>query len=87
MAEIYLSETAQDDLDSFDDETRERLVSKLKDAAEDPNHYLEGLSDRNEYKLRSGDYRAIIDWDQEDEALYTLAIGHRRNVYDRWNGD
>lgn len=35
------------------------------------------------YKLRVGDYRAILSWDREDDVIYVEAVGHRRNVYDR----
>jgi mRNA interferase RelE/StbE len=35
------------------------------------------------YKLRAGDYRAIITWDRENDRLVVEAVGHRRNVYDR----
>jgi mRNA interferase RelE/StbE len=35
------------------------------------------------YKLRAGDYRAIITWDRDEDVLIVEAVGHRRNVYDR----
>nr|WP_231186385.1 type II toxin-antitoxin system RelE/ParE family toxin [Haladaptatus sp. DYF46] len=35
------------------------------------------------YKLRAGDYRAIITWNRNDDVLIVEAVGHRRNIYDR----
>ncbi|WP_459825922.1 type II toxin-antitoxin system RelE family toxin [Halorubrum luteum] len=47
------------------------------------SHRLEKLSGYPYYKLRAGDYRAIITWDRDDDVLIVEAVGHRRNIYDR----
>lgn len=44
---------------------------------------LDPLSGFPYYKLRAGDYRAIIRWARENDLLRVEAVGHRRNVYDR----
>lgn len=46
-------------------------------------HRLDPLSGWEYYKLRAGDYRAIITWNREEDVLIVEAVGHRRNVYDR----
>lgn len=83
MADIELSERAVERLQDLNAEPRERIKKKLKNIGDWPDHYLERLSDSDAYKLRVGDYRVIIDWDREEETLYVLTLGHRRNVYDR----
>ena len=83
MADVFLSERARDRLNDLDDEIAERIKAKLKDASGDPNRFLEALSGHDEHRLRVGDYRVIVDWDRDDEKLYVLTLGHRRNVYDR----
>ena len=62
---------------------QERLVKKLDEAKDWTAHRLEKLSGYPYYKLRAGDYRAIITWDQADDILIVEAVGHRRNIYDR----
>ena len=53
------------------------------EAREWTEHRLDPLSGYPYYKLRAGDYRAIITWDRDADVLVVEAVGHRRNVYDR----
>lgn len=65
----------------FDEPVRERIAGKLKQVARDPARYLTRLSSVGAYKLRIGDYRAIVDVDWNEEIVYVLTVGHRRTVY------
>lgn len=77
-----ISPSARDDLDDLPDEAATRLLSKFEDAGEWPEHYLTRLSGYPYYKLRAGDYRAIIDWDKTNDKQEMLRAGHRDGVYD-----
>ena len=59
------------------------MLNKVDEETEWTDHRLERLSGYPYYKLRAGDYRAIITWDREEDVLIVEAVGHRRNVYDR----
>lgn len=83
MADIVYTETALEQLDSLDSQTADRVMGKVQEAAEWTEHRLEPLSGYPYYKLRAGDYRAIITWNKEEDLLRVEAVGHRRNVYDR----
>jgi len=83
MTDVTYSEQALDQLEGFESETADRILSKVDEAAEWPDHRLESLRGFPYYKLRIGDYRAIITWDRNNETLRVEAVGHRRNVYDR----
>ncbi|HEY0457052.1 MAG TPA: type II toxin-antitoxin system RelE/ParE family toxin [Verrucomicrobiae bacterium] len=39
------------------------------------------MAGSNQYRLRVGDYRVIYRFDIEENELYLLAIGHRREIY------
>jgi mRNA interferase RelE/StbE len=82
MAEIIVTEGCEDDLAGLESDFRDRILSKLGDVAEWPDHYLERLSN-GAHKLRVGDYRVICDWYRDEDRIVALAAGHRRNVYDR----
>ena len=43
-----------------------------------PHHRLQG---RSEYRLRVGDYRIIYDFDQQQNVIHLITLGHRREVY------
>jgi len=81
MTEVLLSETARDRLSGLEADVRERIKDALRDI--DPDRDLSGLSGDDVYKLRVGDYRVIADWDRQEDTVYVLTVGHRRNVYDR----
>lgn len=82
MAEVRLAVSVRDDLEDLPADTRERVKQKLRDAGARPDRHLKPLRGRDDYRLRIGDYRAIIDWDQDEDVLYVTEFGHRRNIYD-----
>lgn len=83
MTDVEITSQAEEHLESLDSEACERVLKKLGEAREWTEHRLEPLSNYPYYKLRAGDYRAIITWDRERDSLVVEAVGHRRNVYDR----
>ena len=61
---------------------RSQVEAKIEDLglrlAAYPHHRLQG---RSEFRLRVGDYRIIYDVDQQQNVLYLLTLGHRREIY------
>lgn len=84
MAEIDVSERAADWLRDAEPDVRDRIMKKLRSIEDFPDHYLKRLSGSPYHRLRIGDYRAIIDWqrDEDPEVLFVREIGPRRNIYD-----
>jgi mRNA interferase RelE/StbE len=83
MTSVEYTEQALEHLTDLEDHVADRVLNKVDEATEWTDHRLERLSGYPYYKLRAGDYRAIITWDQEADRLSVEAVGHRRNVYDR----
>ncbi|MCU4743349.1 type II toxin-antitoxin system RelE/ParE family toxin [Natronoglomus mannanivorans] len=83
MTDVEITAKADEHLEGLDPESRERILKKLTEAQDWTDHRLERLSGWPYYKLRAGDYRAIITWDKKNDVLIVEAVGHRRNVYDR----
>ena len=83
MTDVEITPKADEHLGKLDAEPRERILKKLAEAQEWTGHRLEPLSNYQYYKLRAGDYRAIVTWDKDEHVLIVEAVGHRRNVYDR----
>ncbi|AKH96970.1 type II toxin-antitoxin system RelE family toxin [Halanaeroarchaeum sulfurireducens] len=83
MTDVEITPQADEQLKELEAEDRERILRKLAEAREWTEHRIDRLSGWPYYKLRAGDYRAIIEWDRETDVLYVKAVGHRRNVYDR----
>jgi mRNA interferase RelE/StbE len=83
VTDVELSERAVEQLQNLEPDIQDRIKKKLREATEWTENRIEPLTNYPYYKLRAGDYRAVIDWDKDNDILYVLAIGHRRNVYDR----
>lgn len=83
MTRVEYTDKAVDHLESLDPPTADRIMDKIDEATEWTEHRLERLANYDYYKLRAGDYRAIITWDRSGDVLVVEAVGHRRNVYDR----
>ena len=86
MADVFFTERGRERLNDLDRETQDRIKKKLGEIEDWPNHFLKPLKGRNDYALRIGDYRALIEWeknDDENDVLYVKSVGHRRNFYDR----
>lgn len=82
MASVEVSERAAEWLAKAEPEIEDRILSKLEDVQEFPSHFLKRLQGSDFYRLRVGDYRVIIDWDKDRDALLVRRIGKRDSIYD-----
>lgn len=83
MTDVEITSRAAEHLGALDPTARERVLKKLAEAQEWTDHRLDPLTGWPYYKLRAGDYRAIVTWEKERDLIVVEAVGHRRNVYDR----
>ena len=60
-----------------------RLIKKVGTSKRDPKHFLEKLTDDPGYKIRAGDYRAIVDVVEKEKTIAVRIVGHRKNIYKR----
>ena len=73
---------AENSLNKLQKDVSERIVNKLDEVAEDLFRYLEHFEGSG-YKLRIGDYRALIDVDFEKKILFVRVLDKRGRVYKR----
>ena len=67
MTDVEITPQAEEHLSNLNDEARERILKKLSEARDWTDHRLDRLPGWPYYKLRAGDYRAIITWDREND--------------------
>tara|TARA_Y100000310_G_scaffold294369_1_gene324789 strand:- start:593 stop:847 length:255 start_codon:yes stop_codon:yes gene_type:complete len=61
-----------------------RIFDKVdNEITHDVVRYLENLQDRDEKKIRIGDYRLFVSFDKEKDLLGIHSIRHRKNAYKR----
>ncbi len=83
MHDLIFEKRALHILNRLDKIIKKRIWNKLQECKTDPLRYLEPLVEIKGHKLRVGDYRVIIDVQNEIRILHVLKIGHRKNVYER----
>lgn len=61
----------------------ERIKKKLRLLKEEPFIYLEHYEGKDYYKLRIGDYRALVDVDNSRKIIFVRVLDHRGRIYKR----
>jgi mRNA interferase RelE/StbE len=79
--EVVLTATLLETLEQFETQDAERIITKLEEIEDFPDHFVDRLKDHPGYKLRVGDFRVLIDWDKDDEMLYAIDAFERKKEY------
>jgi len=79
--EIILAKSVEKYLDKLNSKERERILIALDKLRIRPEAYLIRLVGEKNYKFRVGNYRLIIDLDNNRLSILVIKIGHRRNIY------
>ena len=79
--ELRFTERAWGQLRKLPREAARRLVFKLEEATVDPRRHLVRLRGVQSYRLRVGDYRAVVDLDWTAGVLWVLGVHHRSDAY------
>ena len=82
MATVLLHPDVEKKLQRLPNDIEDRIRSKLEDAGKNPEQHLKPLKGRDEYSLRIGKRRAIIDWVKPQNELRVLEIDTRDTVYE-----
>ena len=61
----------------------QRIVKKILEIRKDPFRYLEHYEGDSCYKLRIGDFRALIDVDLKEKNLHVRVLDKRGRIYKR----
>lgn len=85
--EIVWEGDSFDELNSLPKEVSVRILEKLEQASDFPEHYTIRLKGLLESKLRVGDYRAILIVNSINKTLQIQAVGHRKNIYKKYKTD
>ncbi len=72
---------AAKNLSKLPKEQIKRVLDKFDEVKEDPFRYLEHFAGEKVYKLRIGDYRALIDVDFVTKMLNVQVFDKRGRVY------
>lgn len=80
--EIRIVPSAEKEISKFSVIICNRIKSKILTLENSPRpRGCKKLSGREEYRLKTGDYRILYVIDDKDNVVTVLAAGHRREVY------
>ena len=82
MYEIVFSEKAQKQLIKLNKDIQKRIISVFERIRMRPEAFIDKLVGEPGFKIRIGDYRAILDIDYNKLIIFVLKVGHRKNIYD-----
>ena len=83
MYEIIFSQKAKKQLSGLEKNIQERIITVLERIRIRPEAYITKLVGDPGYKLRVGDYRVIMDIDNNNLLILVIKVGHRKNIYKR----
>ena len=78
---ILLDPKARDFLKKIDNKNSQRIIKKLKEMQKNPTRYMFTLVNRDNFKIRIGDYRLFTDYYEKEKKLIIRSIRHRKNAY------
>ena len=81
MFVIEFTKHAQDFINKLENKDAEIILNKIYSMRENPFRNLKRLQGEKLWRLRIGDYRAIIDVIVSSNKIIIVRIGHRKNVY------
>jgi mRNA-degrading endonuclease RelE of RelBE toxin-antitoxin system len=79
MKELIYFDEAINDLNDLPLQVRKPIIQKLDKYAAGGSADITKLVDRNEYRLRVGDYRVLLFIN--DDNIEVLAASHRKDAY------
>jgi mRNA interferase RelE/StbE len=81
MFDVEWTKEAVQRLKKLENKPAKRIVEKIEGIKDIPLHFLERMVGTDLWKLRVGDYRVLIQLDNEHKKLYIVMLDHRKNIY------
>lgn len=72
---------ASKNLGALPKDLRDRAIKKVDKLQDNPFLFLDHYQGQGFYKLRIGDYRALVDIDFENKIIKIRIFDHRKRIY------
>ncbi len=82
--EVKWTEVSLKQLEKLDKIYAKKIIDKVESIANDPFSFVRKLKGFNLYKLRIGDYRAIMSIENNRMIIFVLEVGHRSVIYRKY---
>ncbi len=82
MYDIIFSDIALKQFKKFERKTQEQIQNGLEKIKIRPQAYVTKLVGEDYYRLRTGDYRIILEIKNEQLIIFVIKMGHRKSIYE-----
>lgn len=82
---VEWSSKAKKRLEKLEKDISVSIIKKVEGIKDNPLHFLERLTKIKAYKLRIGDYRVIVDLNENQKKIEVMTLGHRKDIYKEVN--
>ncbi|HLD12922.1 MAG TPA: type II toxin-antitoxin system RelE/ParE family toxin [Candidatus Nanoarchaeia archaeon] len=79
---MEFTETAEKFLKKLDTKEATTILQKIYALRDNPFRSIKKLHGGNLWRLRIGDYRAVLEIIISGQRIIVVRIGHRKNIYD-----
>ena len=81
MYELLFSDTALRQLKKLERAVQERIIAAIERIKIRPEDFVRRLVGEPYYRLRIGDYRAIVGIKGRELIILVVYVGHRKQIY------
>ena len=81
MFEIEFSKSAVKQLFKLEKNIQKRIISTLERIRVRPYPHVKKLVGSPYFRLRAGEYRVILDIQENKLLIFVIEIGHRKDIY------
>lgn len=84
---IRWSKTAENQLEKIAKSNKniaQQIVTKLEEVTDNPYLFTERLQGFDLRKLRVGDYRVILNLEEQKITIFVVQVGHRSKIYKKY---
>ena len=80
--DISVKKSAVKELEAIPKKELQKIIKKIQSLASDPRpEGSQKLSQREQYRIRQGDYRIIYSIQDDDLTVHIIKVGHRKEIY------
>ena len=80
--EVSVKKSAIKELENVPKKELQKLVEKIQALSKEPRPQgSQRLSQKEQYRIRQGDYRAVYSIDDDNLNVYIIKVGHRKEIY------
>ncbi len=72
---------AKKQLEKLQELEQRRIISTLERIKIRPHHFVKRIQNTKYFRLRVGDYRVILDIQNNELVICVIELGHRKNIY------